>query len=586
MKLYNTLKSKFSQKSSFIIVGFLLLIIMFFVYLRNYVPINILSLPFDDELFIRRADLINRGELTTFTSGYNPLVKGVAYPWLLVVANFFEINPILIPFSILILCVCLIAYFLLTKKQLIFVCLAIFLVFLDPSPYKSAASRVARETFYAAGLLLTITGIIIFALMLNNKILSIQKQLTLGIFSGFFLFVTQNIREERVWIYLSVAITIAISYFILMIKSKKHFIYFLLFASLMIISHFSFTNIIKYFHSNIYGVYLTSTTIEGEFPRLLSNLSSINVGVSERQYVAITAQKRIVAYGVSPTFNLMSDYLEGPGGMWVQLGCDNSDVCDDYANSYFHVALREAMKINGFWQNQKQAQAFMAVINDEIESACKAGKIECSTALPLARGLGVTKISRDQVIDSGFYLKEYIIMSINNWDVSYSFKDTNLRFQENYYYTNISEESWNIWSNVVTSLPLSQRVFADQYNYKIGKITGLLSLWNYLYSYILKVGIVILSLMNLLYFAKKLINKTSKQALLIANITFLIWLTRGLLLAFNSSTNFVSISEYYSLPGRVFLSITISLAIISFILTVKSQKNSWCYMRARRDSNP
>lgn len=545
-----------------------------------------MSLPFDDELFVRRAEVIISGELTTFTSGYNPLVKGVSYQWLLVAANFFQINPILIPFSLLILCVCLITYFLLTKNQIIFVCLAILLVLLDPSPYKAAASRVARETFYAAGLLLTITGIIIFALMLNNKILSTKKILILAISSGFFLFVTQNIREERIWIYLNVVVTFIISYFIVVDKSKKILIYFLLFASLMVISHFLFMNILKYSHNNIYGVYLTSTTIEGEFPRLLSNLASIDVGVPERRYVAITEKKRIAAYEVSPTLTILRDYLEGPGGMWVQHGCNNSGVCDDYANSFFHVALREAIKINGFWQNQKQAQEFMAVINNEIESACKEGKIECITALPLARGLGVTKISSGQIIDSAFYLKEYVFLSINSWDTSYSFKNMNLKFQENFYYTNISEDSWKIWSGVVMGVPSSQKVFADQYNYKTGKIVGLLNLWNYLYSNIVKIGIIIFLIMNVIFFTKKIKNKTALNALLIADITFLVWLTRGFLLAVNSTTNLISISEYYSLPGRIFLSISISLTFISLIFTIKSQKNSWYYMRARRDSNP
>ena len=586
MRLIHTSKNKFLEVSSILNAVFLLLIILFFIYLRNYIPINILSLPFDDELFIRRAAVIISGDLSTFTSGYNPLVKGVAYPWLLVVANLFQINPILIPFSLLILCVGLISYFLLTKKQIFFVGLAVLLVFLDPSPYKGAASRVARETFYAAGLLLTITGIIIFALMLNSKILSIRKLSTLAIASGFFLFVTQNIREERPWVYLNVALTFLISFFIIVNKSKKILIYFLLFASLMMISHFSFMNILKYSHNNIYGVYLTSTTIEGEFPRLLSNLASIDVGVPERRYVAITEKKRIAAYGVSPTLTILRDYLEGPGGMWVQFGCDNSGVCDEYANSYFHVALREAIKVNGFWQNQRQAQEFMAVINGEIESACESGEIDCITALPLARGLGVTKISSDQIIDSAFYLKEYIFLSINTWDTSYSFKNINLRFQENLYYTNISEESWKIWSDVVTELPSSQKVFSDQYNYKTGKIIGLLTLWNYLFSYVVKIGIIIFLFLNILIFTKKIKNNNALNALLIADITFLVWLTRGLLLALNSTTNLISISEYYSLPGRIFLSISISLTFISLIFIIKSQKNSWYNKRARRDSNP
>ncbi len=538
------------------------------VILRNYIPINLLSLPFDDELFVRRADVVLKGELYTFTSGYNPLVKGVAYPWLLVVSNFLNVNPVTLVFSLLVLVIFFLLAFTLKSRHIIILCLTFMFVLLDPSPFKAPASRIARESFYQLSLLALLTLIILIFIILEKRPSSKYLLITISIFSGFIFFVVQNIREERIWIYLNFTLFFSVLTITFRKKTKEYWMKTAFILLIIFASYFLFMTTLKYAHDNIYEVKLTSSTIEGEFPKLLSNLSSIDVGEPDRQYVSITKQKRDAAYSVSPTFTKLQNYLEGPGGMWVQFGCENSGVCDDYANSFFHIALREAIKLEGFWGTQLTAQNFMSQVNFEIEAACTDKAIYCVTPLPLARGLGVTQISTNQIFETSKYLNLYFFQSLKGWDTNYSLDAGAIKFREGNYYTYINEDSWIGWRDVIRSLPDAQEEYASEFNYRTGKALGYIELWNFLYSIFLQLGLIIFFIMNTLWFLKKIKQKEIKFIVLISDLFFLVWITRGLLLSFNSVTNLISISEYYSLPGRVFLPLSISLACAAFLMVI------------------
>jgi hypothetical protein len=380
--------------------------------------------------------------------------------------------------------------------------------------------------------------------------------------------VVQNIREERIWIYLNFTLFFVVLTITFRKKTKEYWMKTAFILLIIFASYFLFMTTLKYAHDNIYEVKLTSSTIEGEFPKLLSNLSSIDVGEPDRQYVSITKQKRDAAYSVSPTLTKLQNYLEGPGGMWVQFGCENSGVCDDYANSFFHIALREAIKLEGFWGTQLTAQNFMSQVNFEIEAACTDKAISCVTPLPLARGLGVTQISKNQIFETSKYLNLYFFHSLKGWDPNNSLNAGTIEFREGNYYTYINEDSWIGWRDVIRSLPDAQEEYAAEFNYRTGKTLGYIELWNFLYSIFLQLGLIIFFAMNTLWFLKKIKQKEIKFIVLISDLFFLVWITRGLLLSFNSVTNLISISEYYSLPGRVFLPLSISLACAAFLMVI------------------
>jgi len=549
------------------LVNFLALgVILFFLYLRNYLPIHVLSLPFDDELFVRRAAINLNQELLTNLSGYNQLVKGVVYPWFLTATSYFKFNPILVVYIILIILLYILFYNLFEKKFAFFIPIALVLTLFDPSPFKSPASRVARESLYQLTILFVVTLLIVIYRQIMIPNLRKIALLALSFGCGLFLFLAQNIREERSWVFLIFLVTNVIIFLKIYMNNSRKIKVIAIALGLILLSYLSFMEILKSFHMSVYNVRLTNATTEGEFPNLLANLSSIDTGELERSYVSVPYSKRIAAYEVSPSFAELEDYLEGPGGMWVQFGCDNAQVCDDYANSFFHIALREAIKSKGYWTTQDQAQNFMFQINTEIEKACNDELLRCVTPLPLAKGLGVTKISTDQLLDSTNFLREYFRQSINGWGLIPNLQIENINFREGNYYPKIMDDSWVIWKNVITVLPKNQDVYEQKFNFKVGKTIGFIEIWNYIYSYFLKFGLLIFIVANLTILFQKVKSRRLKQLILFGNLFIFIWLSRGILLSLNSVTNLISINEYYSLPGRVFLSISISLFYVIFII--------------------
>ena len=149
----------------FVLTGFLLL-------LRELLLINTRNLPFDDGLFVGRAEsLIGNTEKTLgSTRGFNPLVKGQVYPFILEVANYLNMSPVVLVYFIFLIAsvVFLLMLCLMGVKTIIFVPFVLF-VLLDPSPFSSQASRISRELFYAT------TIIFLFLLIVKLKVLISDK---------------------------------------------------------------------------------------------------------------------------------------------------------------------------------------------------------------------------------------------------------------------------------------------------------------------------------------------------------------------------------------------------------------------------
>ena len=524
--------------------------------LREIVLVNVRNLPFDDGLFVGRAEsLIGNTEKTLgSTRGFNPLVKGQVYPFILEISNFLNTNPLVFVLALywiaLIVLIALLYYYLHDERIILF--FTLFVVF-DSGPFSTQASRIGRELFYG------ITVLFLFALLVKLKFhfsqnrhkVKTTSKVIYGILLGLILFLANNTREERPWIYF-ILITGIIWAVGLKTKSINHFIVILL---VFVASYFILNQGLKIYNQNIFGVKLTSTTIEGEFPKLMSNLSVISTEEKFNPYVSISERKRKIAYENSPSFKLLSNYLEGEGKAWIQFGCENSQTCDDYANGWFHVALRVAIDDLGYWITQDDAQDFMSEINKELEIACISGNMKCSNALPLAKALGVTTITKDQVIKSISFLNFYIEKSFLGWNRG------SIEFGP---YEVMDEKQWERWKFVVKSLPESQVEYQNRYNNRV-------SIFNPIYLNWVKINAV-LSIIGLFFFLFTLYRsvfhkeKFQKNELLLISIalfSLFIWLSRGALLALNSATNFISVTENYALSGRVFL--PIALAIFTYL---------------------
>jgi hypothetical protein len=130
--------------------------------------------------------------------------------------------------------------------------------------------------------------------------------------------------------------------------------------------------------------YGAATSIEiksSPFKDALAALQSVEVG--ERiPYVPVSHQARLAIYEVSPTFRSLKDYLDPPSGSPWQFGCQfYPQTCGDIAGGWFLWALRDAAAVNGHYASPKASGDFYRALTQEVQQACKEGRLKCSTSL-------------------------------------------------------------------------------------------------------------------------------------------------------------------------------------------------------------
>jgi len=126
-----------------------------------------------------------------------------------------------------------------------------------------------------------------------------------------------------------------------------------------------------------YGVQESSEILAPGFVAAVNALASIETGASQR-YVSIPRKARLLAYSASPSFQKLEPLLEGELGKgWQRIGCQINGVCDDIGSAWFQWAFRESADKIGAHQSAVQAEAYYQGVADEIQAACREGKIPC-----------------------------------------------------------------------------------------------------------------------------------------------------------------------------------------------------------------
>jgi hypothetical protein len=339
--------------------------------------------------------------------------------------------------------------------------------------------------------------------------------------------------------------------------------------ALIIATLFISIQAVKAINNRFYEVSVQNSTTEGEFPKMMLNLSSIKTSEGNIRYSTIDKAKRKIAYEVSPSFAELKDYLEGPGQAWVQFGCQDSNICDDYSNGWFHVALRVAMREIGWWETEKIAQEKMRQINLEISNACDEKLINCTKGIPFGPAYGNQFISRQEIIDSVPYFSQYVTASLNNWGTQRQVSSSTIFKTEI-----MPEDLYTSWKETIPSLPFGQNQYIDKYNFRYLILQPYLNLWSGLYSILLKLMLIInLSVpILMLYYKSRL--KISIYLISTYLVFLYLWVSRGVFLSLNSSVNFKSVSLTYALSGRVFLSCFLVLGIIIIFKILKQKSTS------------
>ena len=564
----NILKNKVSKPFNQFLILFALFILLILVIIRRWLPINTLVAYFDDTLFMSRAEFILSGNLGEINWGFNALVKGTFYPWFIVLGNKLNSNPIFLTYLILILIIILlgIIVFYITKNIIIPLLLIIFVV-ADPVYFSEGAGRVMRE--------LPQQNLVLLFFVLYNLIFYVVSKLQnknskyflilLSVSSGLILALAINVREENIWIYSACALNIMI----LLFSRKFNSLQIFYVNALIIASLFVSIQAVKVINNRFYEVSVQNSTTEGEFPKMMLNLSSIKTSEGNIRYSAIDKAQRKIAYEVSPSFAELKDYLEGPGQAWVQFGCQDSNVCEDYSNGWFHVALRVAMREIGWWETEKIAQEKMRQINLEITNACGEKLITCTKGIPFGPAYGNQFISKQEIFDSLPYFSQYVTASLNNWGTQRQVSSSTIFKTEV-----MPEDLYTSWKETIPSLPFGQNQYIDKYNDRYLMLQPYLNLWSGLYSILLKLMLIINLLVPILmlYFKSRL--KINIYLISTYLVFLYLWVFRGVFLSLNSSVNFKSVSITYALSGRVFLSCFLVLGIIIIFKTLRQKTTS------------
>jgi hypothetical protein len=558
-------KSHLSSINLFL-VFFTLLVISGLIILRRWLPVNTLVAYFDDGLFLSRAEFILSGQLGEINWGFNALVKGTFYPWFIVFGNKINLNPIFLTYLTLVLLVLLLGFIVYKiNKKIIFSVVLIIFTLADPLYFSDGSSRLLRE--------LTQQNLVLFFLILLNSTFYLISRSKISLFvlgalsiaTGLVFAISINVREENIWIYSAYSINV-----IILFLSRKFKITQIVSINLIIIiTLFISIQLVKTINSNFYEVSLQNSTTEGEFPKMMLNLSSIVTSQGNVRYSAIDKNKREIAYKISPSFAQLQPYLEGPGQAWVQFGCQDSNTCDDYSNGWFHVALREAMRNIGWWDTEKIAQEKMGVINDELSKACEEKLITCKGGVAFGAAYGNQFISFQEITDAVPFFSQYVDSSLNNWGIQREVNESTIFKTEV-----MPEDLYTSWKNTIPSMPAGQNQYIDKFNSRYLALQPFLNYWSSVYSIILKILLIVnIAIPFLIIFNR---FKIEVNVFIAATyLTFLyLWLSRGIFLSLNSSVNFKSMGLNYALSGRVFFSIFLFLGLIIFFNIVKKKYES------------
>jgi hypothetical protein len=560
------LNKSHSSSINLFLVFFTLLVISGLIILRRWLPVNTLVAYFDDGLFLSRAEFILSGQLGEINWGFNALVKGTFYPWFIVFGNKINLNPIFLTYLTLVLLVLLLGFIVYKiNKKIIFSVVLIIFTLADPLYFSDGSSRLLRE--------LTQQNLVLFFLILLNSTFYLISRSKISLFvlgalsiaTGLVLAISINVREENIWIYSAYSINV-----IILFLSRKFKITQIVSINLIIIiTLFISIQLVKTINTNFYEVSLQNSTTEGEFPKMMLNLSSIVTSQGNVRYSAIDKNKREIAYKISPSFAQLQPYLEGPGQAWVQFGCQDSNTCDDYSNGWFHVALREAMRNIGWWDTEKIAQEKMGVINDELSKACEEKLITCKGGVAFGAAYGNQFISFQEITDAVPFFSQYVDSSLNNWGIQREVNESTIFKTEV-----MPEDLYTSWKNTIPSMPAGQNQYIDKFNSRYLALQPFLNYWSSVYSIILKILLIVnIAIPFLIIFNR---FKIEVNVFIAATyLTFLyLWLSRGIFLSLNSSVNFKSMGLNYALSGRVFFSIFLFLGLIIFFNIVKKKYES------------
>ena len=322
-----------------------------FDYIARYSPV-------DDNLFVNNAySLINN------SYEYSPLLlsKLPSFSYFLYALNKISISySFFLNFSLFLLSIVWIKseYNNLNNIENIAILL---LINLNPVVFTTDWYVVMREPIFAISI---ITLILIAFSSLKKYTFTF-----LVIFYPLLIFIV-FLREEVLIVYFLI-----ISF--LLIYNSKFNVYnltkFLLIPLLLFLSFFTY---LSFLNQKKYDVSFVNDFIQGEFPMMIENISSIDDDKTIQVNIPITIDKIKLLYEISPTAKEV--YKDMPITGRGTASCTDHNICSEMSLGYISWWLKTKPFNEGYIKNHQSEQALYKNISIEILDACDKNIIDCS----------------------------------------------------------------------------------------------------------------------------------------------------------------------------------------------------------------
>ncbi len=356
----------------------------------------------DEYLFIRTASAVLNGNWLG-PYDYLTLIKGPFYPLWIALNHILGIpllfsQHLLYIFASLALVWALVPVLPGWKSTLL---LFVVLLFNPMSFAGEIMPRVMREGIYPALTMLCFAGAIGLFLRSDQFMASSWPWSLIMVFSLPAFWLT---REEGIWIIPGMMILhLATCWkFYNYLKNEPHgfrktrFLKICIMAGMPYVALLICISAVKGLNYHHYGIFTVVEIKSRPFTSAYAALSRVAYAET-RRYVPVPAETRQKIYAVSPTFEKLHPYLEGPVGQkWIGYVCaavptENIDhdsefyryidlieiACDDLAGGWFIWALRDSAAAAGFHCNALKAQRFYAQLANEVNESCDNGNIRC-----------------------------------------------------------------------------------------------------------------------------------------------------------------------------------------------------------------
>ena len=348
--------------------------VVLFVFLAMNTPLTIMVWQaYDDGLFVRIAQSLAGGrwlgrfdELT--------LAKGPGYPAFLA-ASYWSGLPITLTqaifHSIASAAIAMVAYKSSGSRAWALVLMALLLF----HPKLLELGRIMRDGIYMSQSILLLAMYAYLVFFAKNAART-RLALATGLLLGWFWLT----REEGVWMLPSLLVLLLFG-FARNRSDRPGRMAVLKSSSLLAATFVATLAVFSTINLAVYGKFIGVDFKEHNFQAAISAMESVQ-HPDPVPFVAVPHSVRAELYDVSPTFATLKPYLdpEQHESPWVTGGCPmRPTACGDISNGFFMWAVREAAGKLGHYKTPASASAFFAGIENELETACNDGRLECKT---------------------------------------------------------------------------------------------------------------------------------------------------------------------------------------------------------------